>query len=363
MNQPKFNNKIKYSILGGTLFLIATSLNLIFNDIPFKKNIYFFILPILMGIIIGFILGKKEDKLKNTVDKKSEQVERSKKLIDKIFYSTPNLIAVIDKNYNVQISNWTEHEDTPLEIRESKPKCYQVFQNCNKVCSDCNIEQVFQTKKEITYEKKNRKNDKYYEVTTIPILNENNDVETVIRTYIDITTKKEKEQALKKISNQDALTKICNRRGFNENIKFKVNLAIEEKTPFSIIMADIDSFKTYNDNYGHPKGDKILIEIAKTLKENIRKDIDIVARYGGEEFILFLPNTNLKEAKKVAEKLKEKIEQLKLEHNFSPIEKHITLSFGTASKLPKTKQDLDLIIQKADQALYKAKQNGKNRVM
>jgi len=124
-------------------------------------------------------------------------------------------------------------------------------------------------------------------------------------------------------------------------------------TPLSIIYFDIDHFKQINDTYGHKKGDFILKEVSKIILQNIRKT-DIFGRWGGEEFIIILPFTNLENALILAEKLRKKIE----EHDFDGI--NITISFGVTEL--KIDDNADTLINRADEALYKAKNKGRNRV-
>ena len=124
-------------------------------------------------------------------------------------------------------------------------------------------------------------------------------------------------------------------------------------TPLSIIYFDIDHFKQINDTYGHKKGDFILKEVSKIILQNIRKT-DIFGRWGGEEFIIILPFTDLENALILAEKLRKKIE----EHDFDGI--NITISFGVTEL--KIDDNADTLINRADEALYKAKNKGRNRV-
>jgi hypothetical protein len=110
-----------------------------------------------MGTITGYFLRNFYDKIKKESENKSKKLEKNKKLIDKIFYSSSNLIAVIDKNYNIILSNWKDYENISDEIKNSKPKCYKVFQKCNETCKDCGVKKVIETKKEHKYEKKKSK--------------------------------------------------------------------------------------------------------------------------------------------------------------------------------------------------------------
>ncbi len=130
----------------------------------------------------------------------------------------------------------------------------------------------------------------------------------------------------------------------------------------SILLLDIDHFKKFNDQYGHQVGDFVLSEFTSTLQNNVRK-YDIVARYGGEEFIIILPETNSEEAMNVAEKLRNAIESANFDDNRESY--NVTASFGVSNAIPSTQDDFtkDTFINQADQALYQAKEKGRNKVI
>ncbi|QKF80993.1 diguanylate cyclase [Halarcobacter ebronensis] len=160
---------------------------------------------------------------------------------------------------------------------------------------------------------------------------------------------------LKEKVSLDYLTKIYNRNKFEELLDLYIsNYKKDQKISFSLLMIDIDNFKLLNDTFGHLFGDNILKEMSKILTSSSRNS-DVVARWGGEEFVIILPNTTLKQAVAVAEKLKTKIEKHQFEN-----EHKITCSFGVAH-FNKTDNKTELF-RRADEALYKAKKSGKNRV-
>lgn len=171
---------------------------------------------------------------------------------------------------------------------------------------------------------------------------------------------------LEKIALQDGLTGLANRRLFDKTLKEELKRAKRQKNSLALIMADIDNFKAYNDTYGHQQGDECLRKVASVLEENTKRASDFAARYGGEEFAVILPDTAKNGAVKVAEDIRNDIQNLKLEHKNSSVNKYVTLSLGVSSL--KTEKEInqkliDSFIKKADQALYQAKENGKNRVI
>lgn len=159
---------------------------------------------------------------------------------------------------------------------------------------------------------------------------------------------------LKDISTKDGLTNIYNRRKSDEILKHEYLKAKKYNQQFSVILLDLDLFKSVNDTYGHNVGDKVLVETAEILKNNIRNN-DMVFRWGGEEFLIVCPNTNRNEALSLSEKLRKKIEI----HRFSIANKR-TSSFGVATY--KEYDTIENLIARADQGLYQAKKNGRNRV-
>ena len=168
-------------------------------------------------------------------------------------------------------------------------------------------------------------------------------------------------EILKKDATTDSLTSLYNRRFFDEHYKMALGQAIRQKNPLSIFMIDIDYFKQYNDYYGHPAGDKVLIQVANALKRQIARSSDMLARYGGEEFILILPNMTEENSKSFADKLISAISRLELPHLKSKVDKFISISIGLSTYDPNKHREVSALIDAADTALYKAKQQGRNR--
>jgi diguanylate cyclase (GGDEF)-like protein len=171
---------------------------------------------------------------------------------------------------------------------------------------------------------------------------------------------------LKMMSVKDGLTGLFNRRHFDETMEKELKRAERSNTPLSLILCDIDHFKLYNDNYGHLGGDDCLIAVAKAMMKVSIRPGDIAARYGGEEFGFILPDTDLQGAQVIAESIRQSIAALAITHEHSSVTEHVTLSCGVASVQPKKHQDLTaltrVLIETADQGLYRAKKNGRNQV-
>ncbi len=167
---------------------------------------------------------------------------------------------------------------------------------------------------------------------------------------------------LERLAYLDGLTQISNRRSFDERFLQEWKRARRNKTALSIVLCDVDYFKKYNDTYGHLLGDECLCTIAQTLASVVCRPSDCVARYGGEEFVMLLPDTDTAGAIKVAEAMRSKVNGLEIAHRTSEVAEIVTLSFGVASLIPIGTIPPEALINRADRALYQAKQSGRDRV-
>lgn len=176
--------------------------------------------------------------------------------------------------------------------------------------------------------------------------------------FQDITSRKNREVLLKNQATRDPLTALYNRRYFEDEVNKQILKAKSANQAYSVLMLDADLFKRVNDTYGHKVGDKVLIELAATAERALR-DKDIVARYGGEEFVVFLPEIPAEQARGVADRVRESISEVVVySDDNQPVK--FTVSIGVSSSA--VSDNIDTLIKTADEALYKAKQNGRNRV-
>lgn len=159
----------------------------------------------------------------------------------------------------------------------------------------------------------------------------------------------------------DGLTGIPNRRAFDEQINREWSRAQRNQASLSLVMVDIDHFKLFNDTYGHLGGDDCLKQVAASLLATQRGS-DFTARYGGEEFVCILNETDEAGARVTAERLRARIEALQIPHAVSPVSPHVTISIGVATHVPSEDETPDLLIDMADQMLYRSKNSGRNRV-
>lgn len=209
-----------------------------------------------------------------------------------------------------------------------------------------------------------QKNRMYQSITITPIQSRLNEPCCLIQVTDSSTSiKREKilrshSEILKKEATTDSLTDICNRRFFDAHYQIAVADAKRQKHLLSVFMVDIDFFKAYNDFYGHIAGDNVIKMVADALKAQLSRATDIVARYGGEEFVLVMPYLSQEVTEQFAEKIRCAVFNLTIPHIKSNPFNQITISVGACSGIP---ENNDNLLNKADAALYQAKQKGRNQ--
>ena len=308
-------------------------------------------------------LEKLETKL-NTIKEQiniKKQLAAQQKLIYEIIQLQDNIIFILDKDRKIIFSNQKfldvfsvksidDFNAKNLKIRDFFVQCNGCFypsENEDWLESIKNIQD--KTKKVVSILDKQGE-PRFFLVSVKHI----KDTTLTIVTLTEVTSLTLEKRVFEHKAYTDRLTNIHNRAYFDMEVDKEIARSKRENTPLSMIILDIDKFKEMNDNYGHLVGDEILKELAKIIKQR-KRETDTFARWGGEEFVVILPNTTLKDSKKVAEYLRAMIEK----HTFKD-GLHITCSFGVAQLSENdTKESL---LNRADDALYRAKENGRNRV-
>jgi two-component system, chemotaxis family, response regulator WspR len=168
---------------------------------------------------------------------------------------------------------------------------------------------------------------------------------------------------LRRLSHSDGLTGLSNRRYLDEYLSAEWRRGSRERSVLSMLMIDVDNFKLYNDTYGHVAGDEVLKRIASTVEGCLGRPEDLASRFGGEEFAVVLPGTSKGIVRLLAEKIRGEVEALRLPHAHSPSGQFVTISIGGATAAPTADSLTTSLIQAADLALYRAKHDGKNRVV
>ncbi len=209
-----------------------------------------------------------------------------------------------------------------------------------------------------------RKSERHYlAIDAGPIYDENGQLIAVVETLRDMTDKKLAEMALQNLATKDGLTGIANRRSLDETMHLEWARGQRSQAPLSFLLADVDHFKRYNDNYGHQQGDDCLRNVASAINGSLFRTADLVARYGGEEFAIIMPGTDLAGAHAVAERVCQMVQELQLPHAFSDTANCVTLSIGVATQIPSSESSPEKLIAAADGALYRAKAGGRNQAV
>ncbi len=191
---------------------------------------------------------------------------------------------------------------------------------------------------------------------------------TVLWVARDITDLKQAEarlqranEELERLATLDGLTQVANRRYFDDRLQQEWRRMLRDRSPLCLILCDVDYFKRYNDHYGHQAGDDCLRQVAQTIQDTVHRAADLVARYGGEEFAIILPNTSVDGGHQVAEAVRQAVQALHIHHEKSSVAAYVTLSMGVASITPTSDTTISDLLLSADQALYEAKRQGRNR--
>jgi diguanylate cyclase (GGDEF)-like protein/PAS domain S-box-containing protein len=209
-----------------------------------------------------------------------------------------------------------------------------------------------------------------FKVTATPLSDLDGSTIGLVETFTDITERKQAEKVLQhanreleRLSALDGLTGISNRRRFDEFLNTEWRRQIREGNPVSLVLCDVDFFKKYNDTYGHQAGDACLKALAGAIQRSVHRVTDLGARYGGEEFVVVMTATDIEGACHIAECMRQNVADLNMPHCQSAAAPHVTISCGVASMIPTQDTNPKMLIEKADQGLYRAKQQGRNRVV
>jgi len=290
--------------------------------------------------------------------------------LDQIFNTAADGMCVVDKDFNILRANETFSTLAGIGKDEAAGKrCDEVFPGSLCHTAGCALTRILGGEERVECEaEKGGKDGARIPciVTATPFRGSSGKLIGIVESFKDITKRKQAQEALREsekrymeLSITDGVTGLYNSRHFYNQLKSEIERVIRYKRSLSLLLLDVDNFKHYNDNYGHLEGDKVLVRLGKVIRGCIRK-VDSVYRYGGEEFTVMLPETESKEAIDiVAERIRKRFEN---ETFFPTLEDtvHVTVSIGTAQYQPDEK--LSAFVNRADEAMYEAKKQGKNRV-
>jgi diguanylate cyclase (GGDEF)-like protein/PAS domain S-box-containing protein len=298
-----------------------------------------------------------------------------RQFLQSVIDNIPSLITVKDRHEHIQIANQasaTLYGTTP----EAMVGKLETDINPNLSASEAEhyrrindqvmgSRQPYQTEQAMT---DRAGASRWYKIIVSPFYDGKGEVTGVLGNWIDITDRKaietelkEANEKLERLATLDGLTQVPNRRCFDQYLKQEWLRMVREQQPLSLILFDVDFFKSYNDHFGHQQGDEALIAVAQAAGRAVKRAADLIARYGGEEFGIVLPNTRRTGAEIVAKTVQAEVAALLIDHPKSKVNEYLTVSIGIASVVPTQDQSPEDLIAAADAALYQAKRRGRNR--
>jgi diguanylate cyclase (GGDEF)-like protein/PAS domain S-box-containing protein len=300
----------------------------------------------------------------------NKEIEQNARFLNTIFHSIRDPFIILDSDYKIVKANQAYSDLKKISQDDLiEKKCYAVTRKRDSVCQDCIVAKTFKSGDRAAKVKRvvtETGSQEWIEIYTYPILNDEGAVTHVIEYVRNVTDRKRVEQEsqrfirkLEKLSSEDSLTGLQNRRMIFERIKHEIERVRRYKVDLSLIFCDLDCFKEINDTYGHNAGDGVLRTIADILRRSVRTS-DSIGRYGGDEFIIVLPQTSLKGARELAERIRINVQDTKFAMQDGK-SAGTTMSIGVAF-YDGTETDIDALISRIDTALYVSKRSGKNQV-
>lgn len=294
----------------------------------------------------------------------------SKEFLHVIFDSIRDPFSIVDRDFKIIKANaaYARMRHLPLKNLIGK-RCHEILQNRETVCEECVVEKTFRSSDPCAKEKLMALPDGlnlWLEIYTYPIFDEEGRVSHVIEYTRDITDRKKAEEEKKRLieklevlSKTDSLTGLLNRRALVESLEYEIDRSKRYGAELSLIICDMDYFKEINDTYGHVAGDAALQVVSRAIRDSLR-GTDLTGRYGGDEFMVILPETPFAGAKNFAERIRLSVKKADIaiteNHNIK-----MSLSLGVTC-FNAASDNLDLLVKRADSALYEAKKIGGNAV-
>ncbi|MDH4322030.1 MAG: diguanylate cyclase [Desulfobulbaceae bacterium] len=297
--------------------------------------------------------------------------DRKRRLFEATFNS-PVPTCVTDQNFTILMANqsyWDEFGAHPPD--KQKVICYEHRPGESCHTENCPLTRIMAGSNSFAYEASKKKGgtNQYFIVTSKPLFDAKNKPIGIIESFQEITERKQAEEALaasnrklESLSNTDGLTGIANRRHFDEVLAREYARHARSGAKLSLILLDIDYFKSFNDCYGHIAGDECLQRVAKVIDTHAARPADLAARYGGEEFACILPETDRRGALAIAEKIRLGIMDLAIPHQRSQVAACVTASLGVETVQCRTGGSALELLTQVDELLYCAKSSGRNRI-
>jgi diguanylate cyclase (GGDEF)-like protein/PAS domain S-box-containing protein len=362
----------------GLVFLVSSIVCFGFPGYALSQDsaVLFGIIPgvsFCLFLVSGFILLMlAKERIDMQVLEIQKTLEKSEVRFQQIVETSIEGILIFDEHYQITFANKNMASILGYTIDKMLGKSYISFFPENQLDIYYHQESLRKKGKDSVYECCLLRKDghiHWFLISAKAILDDFRRFEGSFAMLTDINERKEMEllleetnRQLTELSNRDSLTGIANRRCFDATLEREYSRLIRTKSKLSIILLDIDHFKEYNDYYGHVAGDDCLRQIGRVLANYISRSVDLAARYGGEEFACILPDIDIHSAVEVDEKIRQGIQDLKIEHKKSPASEFVTASFGVTTVQYSPKVSMEDIIATADKLLYKAKISGRNKI-
>ncbi|MBS1190941.1 MAG: putative diguanylate cyclase domain [Rhodocyclaceae bacterium] len=294
-----------------------------------------------------------------------EALRRREQEFEALVERSPDIVARVDRSFRLLYVNPAMEKitgrprqsllgTTPVERDGPRP---------DAVLREQALQEVFNSGRERVLEHMmhSAAGERWFQSRLVPEFGPDGRVESVLVVARDIDDLKRAQKTLEELTLLDPLTGMANRRYLEQFVQREWRREARHRHPVAVIMADVDDFKAYNDQYGHQQGDECLRQVAGALQQPLHRPADTVVRYGGEEFAILLPETDLPAARELAETMRQAVEGRKLAHGASRTSDQVTVSLGVAAMKANEGNFGDLVAA-ADLALYEAKHKGRNRV-
>jgi two-component system, cell cycle response regulator len=302
------------------------------------------------------------------------ETEISSLIMKQVFNASNDAIWAIDKSYKViRINNMFLSLIGKPANEVLGAKCYELLPEACEGPEKCPMKDILRGKPIIEQEKALVDENGAsipFQVTYTPLSSLDTSIIGIVETWENIADRKHAEEVLQlanreleRLATEDGLTKLSNRRRFDEYLEREWLRQTRNKKPISLILFDVDFFKNYNDLYGHQAGDLCLMTVAESIRKKVGRPGDLSARYGGEEFVVVMPETDSAGAWHVAENIRQELVSRQITHGRSTVAPVVTISCGLATIMPSADIEPKVLIEMADQALYRAKQAGRNRAV
>jgi diguanylate cyclase (GGDEF)-like protein/PAS domain S-box-containing protein len=351
--------------LGFPQFALSLASNAIFSMIP---GVSYFIF-LVSGFILLMLAKERSDARVLEIQKSLKETESR---FQQIVETAIEGILIFDDNYKITFANQNMASMLGYTVDEMLGRPYISFFPESQL-DDYHYQESLRKRGEgSVYECCLQRKDGHHHwflISSKPIMDDYGRFRGSFAMLTDINERKEMEllleesnRQLTELSNRDSLTGIANRRCFDAALEHEYSRLRRSNSKLSVILFDIDNFKDYNDYYGHVMGDECLRQVGMAAASSINQNVDLAARYGGEEFACILPDTDIHSAVRTAEKIRQRIQELKIAHKASSVSEFVTASFGVTTVQYSPDLSPTDIIAMADRLLYKAKVTGRNRI-